>query len=327
MLHSNDVECKCVTVITADGTLHPDASLTISHTLQIHINQVSLEFSRCDCFTAMPSTNKGTLHRVSSQTAFVYLPALDQCTFHCLQSFFNPLFSHLCSLQSTSYSQLECVYWIETLLIDTKGRPKRKLGRPRKSSLGIGDLCLDLPSTSTQGRTNQKSSTNTASSSKSRPIKFIEDSTAESDTPNLNEPFNDANLTEEKERQCLTCNRRHTPLWRRGPQGTGTLCNACGVKWNKQLKQQYTGNTCSNDNMNSAMDRRHSVVSSNNGPEDEHQEHHKNVGVHGRGPSVASEVETVPVFGSSTIGDQAISQRPKVTNFMAPLKKRKVILD
>lgn len=35
-------------------------------------------------------------------------------------------------------------------------------------------------------------------------------------------------------RQCIACGSQQTPLWRRGPNGQGTLCNACGVKWNKQ---------------------------------------------------------------------------------------------
>ncbi|KAG4104453.1 hypothetical protein H8356DRAFT_1639446 [Neocallimastix lanati (nom. inval.)] len=30
---------------------------------------------------------------------------------------------------------------------------------------------------------------------------------------------------------CSYCGCKSTPIWRRGPEGTGTLCNACGVKW------------------------------------------------------------------------------------------------
>lgn len=32
-------------------------------------------------------------------------------------------------------------------------------------------------------------------------------------------------------RKCFYCGVRTTPMWRRGPEGAGTLCNACGVKW------------------------------------------------------------------------------------------------
>jgi len=32
-------------------------------------------------------------------------------------------------------------------------------------------------------------------------------------------------------KQCLYCGRNQTPMWRRGPAGNQTLCNACGLQW------------------------------------------------------------------------------------------------
>lgn len=32
-------------------------------------------------------------------------------------------------------------------------------------------------------------------------------------------------------RRCLNCQCTSTPMWRRGPDGIASLCNACGVKW------------------------------------------------------------------------------------------------
>lgn len=39
------------------------------------------------------------------------------------------------------------------------------------------------------------------------------------------------NNNNDNNRECLYCGRKTTPMWRRGPDGPGTLCNACGVKW------------------------------------------------------------------------------------------------
>lgn len=41
-------------------------------------------------------------------------------------------------------------------------------------------------------------------------------------------PTPDPNLSS---KQCAHCGIKGTPQWRRGPDGAGTLCNACGVKW------------------------------------------------------------------------------------------------
>ncbi|KAJ3108523.1 hypothetical protein HK100_003419 [Physocladia obscura] len=35
-------------------------------------------------------------------------------------------------------------------------------------------------------------------------------------------------------RRCASCGATTTPMWRKGPQGAATLCNACGVKWRKK---------------------------------------------------------------------------------------------
>lgn len=32
-------------------------------------------------------------------------------------------------------------------------------------------------------------------------------------------------------KKCAYCGNKNSPMWRRGPDGPGTLCNSCGVKW------------------------------------------------------------------------------------------------
>jgi len=41
-------------------------------------------------------------------------------------------------------------------------------------------------------------------------------------------------------RLCEFCNTGDTPMWRRGPSGKGTLCNACGVKWSLSNRKRNT---------------------------------------------------------------------------------------
>ncbi|KAK9807096.1 hypothetical protein WJX73_004421 [Symbiochloris irregularis] len=40
---------------------------------------------------------------------------------------------------------------------------------------------------------------------------------------------------------CVQCNATRTPQWREGPEGPKTLCNACGVKRCRQLRQMIEG--------------------------------------------------------------------------------------
>lgn len=37
--------------------------------------------------------------------------------------------------------------------------------------------------------------------------------------------------------QCTACSKQATPVWRAGPHGPKTLCNACGVRWMKAAKR------------------------------------------------------------------------------------------
>ncbi|KAF9527038.1 hypothetical protein CPB83DRAFT_857045 [Crepidotus variabilis] len=36
---------------------------------------------------------------------------------------------------------------------------------------------------------------------------------------------------------CVTCGRTDSPEWRKGPAGPKTLCNACGLRWAKQMRR------------------------------------------------------------------------------------------
>ncbi|KAI6132010.1 white collar 2 type of transcription factor [Pisolithus croceorrhizus] len=43
---------------------------------------------------------------------------------------------------------------------------------------------------------------------------------------------------------CVTCGRTDSPEWRKGPQGPKTLCNACGLRWAKEVRNKGEENSC-----------------------------------------------------------------------------------
>ncbi|KAJ2078649.1 hypothetical protein H4R24_004327 [Coemansia sp. RSA 988] len=51
------------------------------------------------------------------------------------------------------------------------------------------------------------------------------------DSPTARKTRRTASSSVSTKRICNCCGCGETPIWRRGPKGTGTLCNACGVKW------------------------------------------------------------------------------------------------
>lgn len=38
---------------------------------------------------------------------------------------------------------------------------------------------------------------------------------------------------EDEGRSCVDCGTTKTPMWRSGPRGSKSLCNACGIRWKK----------------------------------------------------------------------------------------------
>jgi hypothetical protein len=38
------------------------------------------------------------------------------------------------------------------------------------------------------------------------------------------------------QKDCANCHTRTTPEWRRGPSGNRDLCNSCGLRWAKQVR-------------------------------------------------------------------------------------------
>ncbi|PKA64580.1 GATA transcription factor 23 [Apostasia shenzhenica] len=50
-----------------------------------------------------------------------------------------------------------------------------------------------------------------------------------------------AEAGEDSSRACSDCRTKNTPLWRSGPAGPRSLCNACGIRYRKRRKSDSNG--------------------------------------------------------------------------------------
>lgn len=51
-------------------------------------------------------------------------------------------------------------------------------------------------------------------------------------------PFQEKRASTHPNQSCRQCGATETPEWRRGPDGSHTLCNACGLRFSKQLRKR-----------------------------------------------------------------------------------------
>jgi len=47
-----------------------------------------------------------------------------------------------------------------------------------------------------------------------------------------------ANINEENTKKCIFCFSVSTPVWRTGPAGPKSLCNACGIRFAKKVRSE-----------------------------------------------------------------------------------------
>jgi len=46
------------------------------------------------------------------------------------------------------------------------------------------------------------------------------------------------NITDENTKKCIFCSSASTPVWRTGPAGPKSLCNACGIRFAKKVRSE-----------------------------------------------------------------------------------------
>ncbi|XP_023642276.1 GATA transcription factor 17 [Capsella rubella] len=86
----------------------------------------------------------------------------------------------------------------------------------------------------------------------------------------------------ETKRTCVDCGTIRTPLWRGGPAGPKSLCNACGIKSRKKRQaalgmrsDEKKKNRKSNSSNDLNLDHRNAKNNKINRDDDDNDDHHK----------------------------------------------------
>ncbi|KAJ8770717.1 hypothetical protein K2173_021364 [Erythroxylum novogranatense] len=184
------------------------------------------------------------MHRCSSSQGNTVGPC--SCgLFHNQSNSFSMLFSmpnHHKSCQETdmytftssSSTSVDCTLSLgtpSTRLIEDDEKRIRHECRP---SSCMSNLCWDLLQTNNTPYTSQTHKT----------------SRANIGTGNNNLANNDPLLA----RRCANCDTTSTPLWRNGPRGPKSLCNACGIRFKKEERRAAAANANTNATPSEAID-------------------------------------------------------------------------
>ncbi|KAK9129864.1 hypothetical protein Sjap_010351 [Stephania japonica] len=123
----------------------------------------------------------------------------------------------------------------------------KAIGTHSGRSSSKSNLCWDLFQSTNKRSSSSSSSTSSSSSS----FKGRGGTTTGTVLNNLN---GDPLLA----RRCANCDTTSTPLWRNGPRGPKSLCNACGIRYKKE-ERRATNNGAANINAGTSttMDHHH----------------------------------------------------------------------
>lgn len=123
--------------------------------------------------------------------------------------------------------------------INKKDRePLEPFNKKRKSSTSTTTKFSSISSSNSSGSSNNANNTNNKNDNISlivKPPKPVTDSSI-TQPPPLKGVFNEE-LSMKSEHKCQQCGSDDTPEWRRGPYGSRSLCNACGLFFGKLIKR------------------------------------------------------------------------------------------
>ncbi|KAK9165515.1 hypothetical protein Scep_000706 [Stephania cephalantha] len=129
---------------------------------------------------------------------------------------------------------------------------EKAIGSTHSGRSSKSNLCWDLFHQSGNKRSSCSSSSSTSSSCSS--LKSRGSGTSSSTV--LNNLNGDPLLA----RRCANCDTTSTPLWRNGPRGPKSLCNACGIRYKKEERRATnngTANITAGTTTTTTMDHHH----------------------------------------------------------------------
>ncbi|XP_043710097.1 GATA transcription factor 18-like [Telopea speciosissima] len=118
-------------------------------------------------------------------------------------------------------SSVDCTLSLGTP--STRQTKDKSMANHRRSGSYMSNLCWDIFQT-------KKSHSSTSTSHKN----------SHSSSGNSGSILNNLNGDPLFARRCANCDTTSTPLWRNGPRGPKSLCNACGIRYKKEERRATT---------------------------------------------------------------------------------------
>ncbi|XP_010254813.1 PREDICTED: GATA transcription factor 18-like [Nelumbo nucifera] len=122
---------------------------------------------------------------------------------------------------TSSSASVDCTLSLGTP--STRQTEDKSIGRHRRSgSSCMSNLCWDIFQT------------------KQPPQSSVTHKSSRGGSSNTGAVLNNLNGDPLLARRCANCDTTSTPLWRNGPRGPKSLCNACGIRYKKEEKRATT---------------------------------------------------------------------------------------
>ncbi|XP_021714523.1 GATA transcription factor 19-like [Chenopodium quinoa] len=139
----------------------------------------------------------------------------------------EPDYMYSSSSSSSSYSSVDCTLSLGT---PSTRMTNEQTNKPTPHRNSVSSFCWDLlhpkQSSSSTPKPSRSSNNHAAAASAAADPLFV--------------------------RRCANCDTTSTPLWRNGPRGPKSLCNACGIRFKKEERRAAAATT--------------TVAAANNGP-------------------------------------------------------------